>query len=466
MRLQFHSYGNEKQKEVYRFWADKETTDIVYGGSKGSGKSYLGAALIFGDALLYPGTNYFIARKELNDLVKFTIPTIFEVLNNWKIPPDYYEYNGQNNFFTLRNGSKVYLISAKTLPSDPLFERFGSMQMTRGWIEEAGEFQKAAKNNLFATIGRWKNDVHGITGKLLQTCNPSKNYLFQDYYLPFTKGNQRPWQKFIQALPQDNKKLPEGYVENLLRVLSRSEVERLLRGNWFYDSDPTLLCDYEAISDCFSNDHLKGGPKAISADLAMQGRDRFVVGYWIGNLCEIVVDKEKATGKIIEEDLRLVMTKHGVGHSQTVVDSDGLGNYLASYLEGIKEFRGGAKAVRNTEFANLKSECAYKLAELINRREVRIICTLEQQERITTELGVLKSRSVDNDEKRKAIISKDEMKQLLGHSPDYVDMLIYRMYFLVRKPLQIFEGLPPASDEPLQWKPWKDPDPDWTIYHR
>ena len=82
----------------------------------------------------------------------------------------------------------VYLIEAKYMPSDPLYYRFGSMQMTRGWIEEAGEFDVAAKNNLAASIGRWKNDIYKIAGKLLQTCNPSKNYLYRDYYKKSKEG--------------------------------------------------------------------------------------------------------------------------------------------------------------------------------------------------------------------------------------------------------------------------------------
>ena len=62
MIIEFNTHGNLKQKEVCKLWVDATTTDIAYGGSKGSGKSYLGVSLIFGDAFLYPGTNYFIAR--------------------------------------------------------------------------------------------------------------------------------------------------------------------------------------------------------------------------------------------------------------------------------------------------------------------------------------------------------------------------------------------------------------------
>jgi superfamily I DNA/RNA helicase len=39
------------------------------------------------------------------------------------------------------------------------------MQMTRGWIEEGGEFVSEAKANLSASIGRLKNDMYNLKGK-------------------------------------------------------------------------------------------------------------------------------------------------------------------------------------------------------------------------------------------------------------------------------------------------------------
>lgn len=432
MELIFNTNGNDKQKEVARAWLDPKVSDIVYGGSKGSGKSYLGCSLIFGDAFIYAGTHYFISRTSLTDLRKFTIPSVYEVLNGWGVPASFYTYNGQDNYFGLKNGSKVYLLAANYLPSDPLYMRFGSMQMTRGWIEEAGEFEKDAKNNLNASIGRWKNDVYKLSPKLLQTCNPAKNYLYTDYYRPYKDGTLPEWKRFIQAFPEDNKRLPEGYLENLNRILDRNQKERLLFGNWEFDDDPTVLCDYDAICDAFTNDHVQPtGDMAISADLAMQGRDRFVAGVWDGDVVEVVIDKEKATGREIQQDLQNMMVYRSVPRSRTVADSDGLGAYLESYLNGIKEFHGGGKAT-DAEYANLKTECAYKLAEKINKRKIKIICSDEQKQRIIDELSVLKSDSVDNDEGKKRIIKKETMKELLGRSPDYLDMLLMKQIFDVK----------------------------------
>lgn len=432
LTLTFDTQGNEKQKEVCRLWIDNNVTDILYGGSKGSGKSYLGCSLIFGDALTYPNTFYFIARKSLKDLIRYTIPSIHEVFKHWGITEKYYSYNGAYNYFELYNESKVFLIDAKYLPSDPLFTRFGSMQMTRGWIEEAGEFETQAKNNLQASIGRWQNKKYNLAPKLLQTCNPSKNYLYSDYYIKEKEGTLEEYKRFVKALPVDNKMLGDVYLQNLERSLTTNEKERLLYGNWEYDDDPNALIDYDAICDAFTNNFVsEQGLSRISADLAMKGRDRFVAGVWKGEAVKIEIDMLYSPANIIEQALKGAIMQNKVARSNVVVDSDGLGNYLESYINNIVEFRNNGKAF-DSMFSNLKAECAYKLAEVINNRKLKIICTKEQESRIKEELGVLKANDIDNDTSRKNIISKDLMKKLLGRSPDYLDMLIMGMYHLVK----------------------------------
>lgn len=282
MELSFHTFGNDKQKECAKYWCDDTTTEIIYGGAKGTAKSYTGCSLIFGDAFMYPDTQYFIARKKLSDLIKFTIPSIHEVFQHWNLHEGYWNYNGQQNFFTLHNNSKVFLLDAKHMPSDPLYMRFGSMQMTKGWIEEAGEFEEEAKNNLSASVGRWKNEKYNIRGKILETCNPSKNYLYREGYKKHKNGTLESHKKFIQALPTDNKKLDAGYLEHLRKTLSPNQAKRLLEGNWEYDDNPYALCAYEKILDVFTNTFVADGEGFITADIARKGKDTTRIVYWKG----------------------------------------------------------------------------------------------------------------------------------------------------------------------------------------
>lgn len=433
MKLIFDTRGNDKQKEVAKKWIDCTTTAIVYGGSKASGKSYLGVSLIFGDSFIYPGTFYFIARKNLNDLRKFTIPSIHEVFNHWGITESYYRYNGQDNYFELFNGSRVYLLDAKYLPSDPLYMRFGSMQMTRGWIEEAGEFSLEAKNNLQASIGRWRNSEYSLSPKLLMTCNPANNFLYSDFYKKHKENTLELHNSFIQAFPTDNKSLDPLYYKNLEQSLSKSQKERLLFGNWEYDDDPLLLVDYDAVCDLFTNDHVPRNhfEKRISSDLAMKGRDKFIAGYWEGLTVEVAINMPYSPADVIESKLKNLKTEKGVGNSNIVADSDGLGAYLEAYIKNIKEFHGNSKAVDPVEYANLRSECGYKLAEVINNRQMHIICTDEEKDLIKDELMCLKGEHDDSNQKKR-IISKGVIKSLLGRSPDFMDMLIMGMYFILK----------------------------------
>lgn len=428
MELEFNTHGNEKQKEAARAWIDKTTTEIIYGGSKGSGKSYLGCKLVFGDALIYPETHYFIARKALNDLRKFTIPSIHEVFADWGITRDYYKFNGQDNVFTLYNGSKVFLLEASYQPSDPMYARFGSMQNTGGWIEEAGQLDEEAKNNLSASVGRWKNDKYGLKGKLLQTCNPSKNYLYKDYKA-FKEGRLPEWKKFIQALPTDNKKLDSGYLEHLNQTLSKNEKERLLLGNWEYDDDPSALCNYEKIIEIFSNEFepLKQGQKFITADIARFGSDKIVIGLWHGFSVKFKTFSKLAiteTAKYIEQ----TRTENSIPLNNVIVDEDGVGGGAKDILK-CKGFVNNSKALDDENYENLQAQCAYKLAERINANGIHVECDdLNIRENIIEELEQLKRKNVDGDGKQ-GIVGKEVVKSIIGRSPDYRDMLLMREWF-------------------------------------
>lgn len=441
MILKFDTYGNEKQKEVCRLWVDNATTDIAYGGSKGSGKSYLMVSLIFGDAFLYPGTQYFIARKSLTNIRKFTIPSIHEVFGHWGIPDSLWRYNGQDNYYELSNKSRVYLLDAKYLPSDPEYYRFGSMQMTRGAIEEAGEFEEAAKNNLAASIGRWKNDEFSLTAKLLQTCNPSKNYLYREYYLPSKAGTLPEWRKFIQALPQDNKKIAAGYLENLERNLSPNERSRLLDGNWEIDTDASALIDYNKIIDVFSNTHIEGGRKCITGDMARLGGDKIVIIEWDGFRGHVRFwqKQDLATTASMLDASR---SRLGCGKSDILVDEDGLGGGVVDFY-GCKGFVNNARplpspshpqrdvrgVIQPENYDNMKSQCYYKLAERVNANGIYLTFDDDRvREWITQELEQVKQKKLDSDLK-KGIIPKDQVKELIGRSPDFADTIMMREAF-------------------------------------
>lgn len=423
---------SKKQTIALDLLEDDTTEEIVYGGAAGGGKTILGTYFLLKHANRYPETRWLMGRESLTTLKETTLVSFFKVckIQGLTANTHYKYYDNPKNFISFPNGSIILLKDLGYYPADPDYDELGSLEITGAFIDEAPQVKVKAKNVVKSRI-RHMVSHYGLVPKSLYGCNPSKGWLYTEFYKPFKDGTLTNDKAFIQAFVTDNPDVDANYRNNLLK-LPQDLKERLLFGNWEYSDDPSLLCDYDAIVDCFTNDHVSKGDKAISADLAMQGRDRFVAGSWEGLICTVAIDKPKAKGKEIETDLKTLMNKSGTGHSKTVADSDGLGAYLESYLTGIKEFHGGARPNSPAEFANLKSECAYELAAFINKREVKIICTEEQKERIIEELGVLKADNVNADERKKKIISKDKMKELLGRSPDYLDMLLMKMIFHVK----------------------------------
>lgn len=422
----------DKQIAAYEYLEDNITTELCYGGAARGGKSYLGCTWQVIRRISMPGSAGLIAREELTKLKDTTLLTFFGILKTFGIRNGV-DFNSQSLTCTFPNGSRIFFREIKYIPSDPEFDRLGSYDLTDCFIDESQQISAKAISVLKGRFSVLSGDGWSTIPKSLYTCNPSKGWIKMDFVDPNKRGELAAHRQFVKALPRDNPHVSQAYLDNLLRA-DKVTVERLYHGNFDYDDDPAILCDYDAICDMFTNQHVEGdGGKYISADLAMQGRDKFIAGVWDGMTCNVAIEQGKSTGKSIEGDLSALMIKHHVPRSRTVVDSDGMGNYLESYINGIKEFRGGAAAIDKNEYANLKAECAYKLAEKVNKREILITCTPEQKQRIIEEMSILKADSVDKDEKKKRIIKKELMKELIGRSPDFLDMLIMRMYFEIVK---------------------------------
>lgn len=484
MKLKFDTHGNEKQKECCRAWADDSVTDIVFGGAKGISKSFTGAKLIFHDSLVYPETYYFIARNKLSDLMRFTVPTIYEVFQDWNkhsmlsicekhsIDPEeffdekrndiikasykkqieeytisvekYTHFNGQYNYYDLYNKSRVYLLDAAYMPSDPLYMRFGSMQFTRGWGEETGEWHEAAKKNLQASVGRWKNDKYALVPKFLQTCNPSKNFLYREYYKPFRNGTLPSYVRVILGLPEDNKMLSSGYIEQLHRTLTGSEKQRLLYGNWEFDDDPATLIDYDKACDIFTNYHVKKeglekGRKCITSDIARLGGDRIVIINWFGFYGKVTAYKREKLN-VTTTNIEASRVRHGVGKSDVLVDSDGMGSGVEDF-GGFKGFINNARPLPDPKkpydangkqvvenFDNLKSQCGFRAAERINANGYYLECDDELKPLIIEELEQVKQKTLDSDMK-KGLVPKDKVKEAIGRSPDFWDTILQREWF-------------------------------------
>jgi len=440
---------SDTQLEACKRWADNTTEEIVFGGNKGGGKSNLGSNVIFHDALVYPETRYFIARDVLKDLRLYTIPTIHETFSNWGLNIDKYaKFNGQDNNFKCYNGSVVQLLECTYLPSDQLYERFGSMQWTRGWIEEGGEVSDLAYTNLKLGIGRWKNDQYKLKRKLLITCNPKKNWIKYNFVDPAKQGKLPPEKAYIPSSVYDNKHRQQGY-EKVLEQLTGTARQRLLLGDWDYDSDDDCLISAEKIFDIYTNQIAKTGQIFITCDVARFGKDKTVIYVWDGFVIIHVVVIDKSTITFVAEEIQRLCSKYQCPMSNVSVDDDGVGGGVVDMLPGCFGFVNNSaplpplvEKLQKENYDNLKSQCSYMLAEKINAGGMLVEFDIGSmfiedgrsvKQLLNQELENIRQKEVDAD-KKKGVMPKDKVKAIIGRSPDYTDAMMQRMCFeLVRR---------------------------------
>jgi phage terminase large subunit len=420
----------KKQFKAWEYLTDNETREIGFGGAASGGKSYLGCAWVTTICLAYPETTFLIGRKELTNLKRTTILTLFKVFTDFGVTEKDYEMNNQTNILKFSNGSIIMFLDLGYKPSDPLYTRLGGLELTSAFVDESNECPPEAIQILSTRLGRMNNDKYNLIPKLFETFNPSKNHVYTRYYRPCKEGTLPQHRRFIQALATDNPYTSELYLEQL-RNADKITVERLLYGNFEYDDDPAALLDYDAIVDLFSNSVYSKEDKYLIVDVARLGKDKTVLHYWKDRELLESIEYTRQPLDMTAEQIKLFVKDRQIPYSRVLIDEGGVGGGLIDMLKGVKGFLSQAQPTATREghknnFDNLKAQCSYKLAELVNGHKLAIK-TEKHKTTIIEELQILKARDVDAT--RYGIITKDTMKELLGRSPDHLDCLIMRMYF-------------------------------------
>ena len=438
-----------KQKECWDYLKDKKTKFILFGGGAGGAKSWLGCEWILINCLLYPGTKWYIGRNELTRIMKSTYITWLKVCKWHNIPRTFWHLDSKYNIIKFENGSTVDLLDVQHQPSDPLYERFGSSEYTSGWLEEVGEIKERAFEVLKSRIGRHMNRELDIFPKMFLTCNPKKNWVYRDFYIPWKNNTLPKHSCFIQSLYNDNPYTAEAYGEMLAEIKDVILRERLKNGNWEYEDDQSALMSYDAILDIFTSQFNEdmNGDMYLSVDPARFGQDKAVFVLWQGWFIKKVWYYERTSEHFIKEKILSICKQHMVPMSHVVADEGGACGGVVDNpeLTGIKGFIDAASAIEESieekkyrqqetkyfNYKNLRAQCFFKLAEKVNDRKIGCYDNIDSEVRewITQELEVVKRKDHTDDEKKLQIIPKDEMKETIGRSPDFADAIKMRVFF-------------------------------------
>lgn len=198
---------------------------------------------------------------------------------------------------------------------------------------------------------------------------------------------------------------------------------------------------------CFHNDEMTGdGIRRASCDVAFEGGDSCVLFLWIGwHVADIFVCKldSIATCRAIDAKLQ----EWGVLQQNFTYDLNGLGQTFKGYFKHAVPFN-NVEAVKpkfKNVYDNIKSQCAYLFAEKVQNGDISFNSSVLDKRysgkgfdgKKVRDILLSERRAIKQDESKSdkgwCLIKKSDMKKVVGHSPDFIEALLMRMIFDIKK---------------------------------
>jgi len=299
-------------------------------------------------------------------------------------------------------------------------------------MDRVGKLRYFVANGNELIWGDSKSEVYDIARPIIDPMIKESGLRPEDFIKSFT---------FITGSIYENKELMKANPEYLSNLMAQDEDTklRLLYSNWKHIVNTNDLYDYTAFKDMFGS--LKGsknGQRYITADIAMQGADKFIVIVWDGYEAIDISIIDKSNGKDVIETIKSFANQYSVPNSRICYDNDGVGSYLGGFILNGRAFVNNSSPIGDKAYQNLKSQCYYISAKGVNESKYTISDHVANKmydnkttvkQRMLYERKAIKRGKPDTDNKL-CVIPKPDMKLLLGgQSPDLMDAFMMREVF-------------------------------------
>lgn len=222
-------------------------------------------------------------------------------------------------------------------------------------------------------------------------------------------------------------------------ILDREEVEQARKDLPLAEFMALYMCEGSAHplqmmrSDCinslWTNEYVPQGTKYLTVDVARFGRDKTIAGLWSGLRLEAMFDYTQQATNVTSAAIDALARAEGISRHNIVIDDGGVGGGVVDLLKGCIAFNGAGKSVnahKDLNYGNLRAQCYYTLADYVNTGRIYINPDAGHRDEIALELEVVR-RLEDQAEGKLRVIKKEEMKEMIGRSPDRGDMMMMRM---------------------------------------
>lgn len=434
--------------------------EIFLIGAIGTSKTFAMAYLHINCAYQFEDCIIPVGRKDMSESQITTWPVYLEVLDlmglNFGI--DYTIREATNDLrIKFHNGSIIQFIGMNK-SRDRQWSKL-KVTSTMAGVDEVDDVDEDGYDTLYSRTGR--RNRNGAPRIMISCCNPNDSWTKRKVYLPWLKRIGRrpdnmaddewdaiepldPRKEVIEFDMQDSFLYESGYYDRFqLRPLAWRQ--RFLMNNWSYIDDENSLFKGRAM-DTLTIQTLAKGDRFIGVDPNAGGKDRAAIVLWEG---DTLVDAEVYTteqldklalpderdpmnyGSVLGRLTVKMMEREGVGYRNVAGDVVGIGQGWLTYMltngYKVQQFRSGdapiptpaekAKGIKPPYF-DLRSQMFALWALDIDNARVYFYSDMPHLSALKKELQLHEGASSN---KVMRVTPKEELKKLLGASPDIAD---------------------------------------------
>ena len=400
---------NSKQMLAHR----ARETYLLFGGAFGGGKTAMLVNEGIRLSVKYPGNVGYLCRFRETDFKSSTMMQVEKFIPSELIRV----HHKTEKYWQLINGSIIFYGGLQG--DEETKTKINSMEL--GWfgIDQAEE---VTEKQFLLLCGRLRLMINGKAPKYkgILTCNPDPGWL-RDRFIE----NTLPDHKFVPALPKDNEKyLPDDYVDRLRELYPEAMCQRLLEGNWDIDVAGNYLIPYSSIREAINRDSESSGDKIAGVDVSRYGGDETVFLLRQGDKVLHIEswahqDTTYSAGRVarlIREHKPVVTCIDVVGVGAGVVDP------LKAEGFAIREVNVGEGALDKELYYNKRAEYFSLLAKRFQKGEIDI----PDHSKLASQLAGVKYTYRQT---KLQIESKESLFRRGEKSPDFADALMLAFCF-------------------------------------
>lgn len=317
----------------------------LFGGAKGGSKTVTGCRIFQTDIANYSGGLFVVMRRNYTAL-HITTKQSFERF----FPPELIVKKTTDRWHCVNDNEILFWAADRTTDRD--YEKTRGLEATALFVDEASQFDDEFYQIAPSLLRR---PAHVLThvrevipdlapvlrGYVYLTSNPvpGQNYLKRHFIDPRTRKNDAR-HCFIQALPDDNECLPDGYIDLAFGNMNGPMLQMLRFGDWDVEESDFVIIPAGVIASITVSEIIDRTPIAAGIDVGL-GRPDATIVYFSNRAGETwreaIIDDEYDTMKIADRLLPHCLRVQSNG-GKIAIDAGAVGKGVADRLASLLEW--------------------------------------------------------------------------------------------------------------------------------